>query len=196
MHDNIYAPPSADVENQQDGKAYRFYVVSKNKFIVLFVITLGIYSIYWFYKNWHLYKPYTEERVWPVPRAIFNVLFTHSLFREINTHLLREKPDYHWDYNREATIYVLFSIIAHISGNFPEDSTYAAYLYFFSIICLFVALFPCLKAQMAINTLYGDPSGSSNSRFSFGNIAVIILGLLFWGVMMFGYYLIIIGEQI
>lgn len=33
-----------------------FYVVSKRKFTILFLSTIGLYYLYWFYKNWDRYQ--------------------------------------------------------------------------------------------------------------------------------------------
>src|SRR5690348_5418147 len=66
-----------------------FYVVSRKKLTILFIMTMGGYGMYWFYKNWSQYRkhgtsPQEERRsIWPIPRAIFLVFFIHALFSKV-----------------------------------------------------------------------------------------------------------------
>ena len=46
-------------------------------------MTLGIYELYWFYKNWKLIKQRTESNIMPFWRAFFGVIFCYSCFREV-----------------------------------------------------------------------------------------------------------------
>jgi hypothetical protein len=57
-----------------------FYAVSQKKFLIMYIGTLGLYSVYWFYKHWSLYKKSENEEMWPIMRSIFQIFFTHSLF--------------------------------------------------------------------------------------------------------------------
>ena len=46
-----------------------FFAVSPLKLIVMSTATLGIYELYWFYKNWKLIKQRTESNIMPFWRA-------------------------------------------------------------------------------------------------------------------------------
>lgn len=67
--------------------APRFYIVSKNKFIVMFLLTLGYYYTYRLYKNWKTYRIATNARVLPLIRTIMGVLFIYSLHMKIDRQL-------------------------------------------------------------------------------------------------------------
>jgi len=60
-----------------------YFAVSKAKLIVLSLVTLGLYEIYWFYKNWKLMKRRTGHNIRPFWRALFAVFFCHSLFKSV-----------------------------------------------------------------------------------------------------------------
>jgi len=64
--DNLYKPPEAALmyASVTEGKAP--YVVAKKKMAVLFMLTLGLYVIYWFYEHWNRINKATERRVSPV----------------------------------------------------------------------------------------------------------------------------------
>lgn len=47
------------------------FPVSPLKLVVMSTVTLGIYEIYWFYKNWKLVKQQTDRDIMPFWRAFF-----------------------------------------------------------------------------------------------------------------------------
>ena len=66
MSDQPYKPPEADLELAPQDRP-GFYVVSKTKFVVLFLATLGVYAVFWFYRNWRMYREHTGQKLWPTP---------------------------------------------------------------------------------------------------------------------------------
>ena len=48
-----------------------FFTASVLKLIVMSVCTMGIYQLYWFYKNWKLIKDRTGQKIRPFWRAFF-----------------------------------------------------------------------------------------------------------------------------
>lgn len=75
MNDNPYKAPESDLELAVAGTEKQFYVVSIRKFTILFFMTLGLYTIYWFYSHWNEYKLYSGKKIWPAPRSIFSIFF-------------------------------------------------------------------------------------------------------------------------
>jgi hypothetical protein len=60
-----------------------YFSVSKLKLVVLCLVTLSLYEIYWFYKNWKLVKIKTGEKISPFWRAVFAIFFCYSLFKRV-----------------------------------------------------------------------------------------------------------------
>ncbi len=77
MTDEIYKPPESDLTSGLEQQAHRYFIVSRPKLAVLYLATLGLYLIYWFYGNWRNFRDATGQKLWPVPRSIFYILFTH-----------------------------------------------------------------------------------------------------------------------
>lgn len=70
LSETLYAPPKADVAiNDPDGP--EFYVVAPFKFFLLSILTLNLYFVYWFYRNWRQIKQRTGEEIWPPARGFF-----------------------------------------------------------------------------------------------------------------------------
>ena len=60
-----------------------YYPVSLAKFIALNIVTLGIYNVYWFYRNWLYIKSENESQIMPVIRGIFNNFWYYPLYQEL-----------------------------------------------------------------------------------------------------------------
>jgi hypothetical protein len=60
-----------------------FFAVSLLKLTVLSVCTLGIYELYWFYRNWQFIRVRDQCDISPFWRAFFSVLFCYPCFVRI-----------------------------------------------------------------------------------------------------------------
>ena len=116
MQEDIYKAPESSLAEQPDadGSSLTLYVVSAPKFVSLFILTFGLYHVYWFYKNFSLLKTWERSDVWPVPRAIFNILFTHSLFNSVKMYQDDKDIQYAWSPDGLATLWVILSIANRI----------------------------------------------------------------------------------
>lgn len=187
MNDNPYETPESDLGVTTNENNTQFYVVSIKKFTILFFITLGLYSIYWFYKNWKEHKVYSGKNIWPVPRAIFAIFFTHSLFSEVQSALKSKNKIFEWSPGNLATAYVALAIVSQILERMSMKEIGSPISDLLSILVLPLMYMPLVKAQKAINFSQDDPNGIANKSFTGANYVWIILGVLFWLVMFFGY---------
>lgn len=186
---NPYAPPQSQLEpHTQTDSGQWFYGVSLNKFSVLFIATMGMYSIYWFYAHWRQIRAANGERLWPVPRAIFNIFFVHSLFRQIETRLQATGHDIRWSPTSLATAYVVLALLGLVSGR----DALQPWGDIFDILLLVPYLLILRKAQRLANLADGDPEGQQNANYSVWNLLWIVLGSAIWVITLIG-YLIILG---
>lgn len=186
-NDNPYATPTADlVATPADTENPTFYVVGTMKFLLLYVATLGMYSIYWFYRNWSHYKAETRADVWPVPRAIFSVFFIHSLFRTVDERLRAQGKDFPWNPGAHATLLVVLMIVSNVLDRIAGKIESVGALDVASLVLLLPIAFVMLRAQGAINMACGDPEGAGNSRLSGLNILWIAVGGVFWVFVFIG----------
>ena len=156
-----------------------FYVVGTRKFTVMFIFTFGFYTTYWMYKQWACYRDSlpalgTENRPWPVARAIFSVFYFHSLFAKVRAHAAPLLDD--WEYRTHATILVVLLLAERVfdklSGKTYSDWDTAG------IILMLPMWYFYYKAQQLINQSCGDPSGSQNARLTGANYAWIAVAFL------------------
>ena len=124
MEDHVYRSPEAPLllpERAPD----RYYVVSPTKYWVLSVATVGMYRLYWHYRNWTLYRASTGERMWPVMRAIFSIFFTHSLFREVDASIRSKALAHAWHPMGIATLYVIVTLAENLSQRLPNSAVFS-----------------------------------------------------------------------
>ncbi|MFX8512392.1 hypothetical protein ABTM04_21180, partial [Acinetobacter baumannii] len=58
-------------------------VISLNKFIVLSIISFGLYQIWWVFKAWRFFLIKDKLNIMPAARAVFSIFFLYSLFNRI-----------------------------------------------------------------------------------------------------------------
>lgn len=192
MSENPYTAPESDLEVVENEDNTQFYVVSIKKFTILFFITIGLYTIYWFYKNWKGYKESSGKSIWPVPRAIFNIFFVKSLFEEVQKQLKEAAKEFSWKPADLANLYIVFTVIGYVLDRLSFKEIGSPYTDLLSILMLPVVYMTLVKAQRAINLCQNDPEGESNSTYSVGNYIWILFGTIFWLLSIYG-YLIIFG---
>ncbi|MGD8896441.1 MAG: zinc ribbon domain-containing protein [Acidobacteriota bacterium] len=73
----------------------RYFPVSVLKFWVMSVSTLGVYPLYWLYRNWSYVRERDNSNIWPPVRAFFGVFSYPFLLRDLNdeeSRLRKEGP--------------------------------------------------------------------------------------------------------
>lgn len=192
MDNNVYAPPQANLV--VDGaESDMFYVVSKRKFWVLFVATVGMYQLYWFYAHWKQYRQATQEKLWPIPRAIFAIFFAHALFDHIYQRAQQVDTRLSASLKGMATLYVVLTLITNLGDRIliPMMGEIATLI---TMILIPLVGWPLMKAQHYANAVCGDPQGLKNNTFTAVNYIWIVFGVLLWALVIMGSVAIITGD--
>lgn len=180
MEHTIYDPPKAKLDDANDEESYEFYVVGTTKFAVLFLATFGVYSVYWFYRNWKLYKIRNNEDIYPVMRGIFSIFFAHTLFEYINVAIENKSLTHRWSPGLLATLYILFAIAGGVLDRFSGKEVGSPYTDVGSFFTMFITCFILVKVQTAINLSQGVQNSSVNSKFTLANYLWCLPGLVLW----------------
>lgn len=180
--DNLYQPPAADLSLPAAlSDEPPFFISAPHKVVALFLLTFGFYSVYWFYRHWRAQEQETPE-IWPAMRSVFNLFFTHALFRRI--------ADKHaaaglgrWDYSGMAWFYVAMCVFSNVVDRIFSDNSFASLA---SIFIVMSAVIPLQAAQAYANRASGDPEGQSNSGFTLANWLWATLGIFLWIFVLIG----------
>ncbi len=195
MSDSIYAPPEADV-TAPAGDEPRYYIVAPFKFILLSVLTFTLYFVYWFYKNWQRIKIDDNDDIWPPARAFFYIFFTHSLFTDVQERFKTQGRKWDWQPGLLATLFIIVTLVGNIIDRFIPYDTYPLMSSLLPLGSTLLATFLLLPAQKAINAVCGDDAGNSNSKLTVANWAWMVLGGIFWLLILIGTYAMIVDPTL
>ncbi|MDE1165016.1 MAG: hypothetical protein PW845_06390 [Pseudomonas sp.] len=189
MSDNVYAPPQADLRTPLGGTRPQFYVVSAGKFFALFVLSLGLYQVYWSYRNWRLYKASTGAPVWPLMRGLFPIFFVHALYRHADDSLKARGLDYPGRPMFWATAFVAVSLFSSLLDALVKRNIGYPLTDIASLGFLFIQALVVYKGQQLINFAADDPVGYGNSRMQLLNYLCVVPGVLIWALMLAGLFI-------
>jgi len=166
-------------------KKIQFFPVSEGKLMTLYIVSLGLYGVYWFYKNWKLQQPLMDKKIHPVWRAIFSIFFTHALFRRINAQATGLEKKYQFNANVLATFFVATIVVSHILDRLSTHSAtfegmISSTVIITSLVLLCLSVYPMVKVQATANRINGDMLGYLNHKYSAWNYALIVFGVLLW----------------
>ena len=151
-----------------------YFSVSTRKFAILFTCTFGLYGIYWFYKHWRIIRDQEGLDIIPVMRALFQIFFVYALFDHVNNTARKHDLNAAIAAGPLAAGFIILSLLS----NLPDPYWLVCYL---SILTL-------LPAQDLMNTVNARvaPEAPVNDRITGANVAVIVAGVLLFGLAVIG----------
>jgi len=115
-------------------------VVSVTKFFFLNLLTLGVYVVYWGWKNWEILKRVKGLKVSPGARGFFIVFTSFSLFKEIL--LLAKEHGYKGNYIPWllATGFLILNLISNAIGRSDDSIDFTTYLIIVAVLIGLITL--------------------------------------------------------
>lgn len=187
--ENIYEAPKAELADIGDGavEELKFYVVSLSKFLILFIGTFSLYSVYWFYRHWTNYRIVTGTKLWAVPRAIFSVLFAYSLFSRFDQAASADSAP-RYSARSMAIVYVLAAIAQFVCDRMLEAEVGLPITMYLTIGLYPLIAWSLCRAQRVANAACNDPNGAGNRALGAANIAWLVAGAMLWLLLLIGLY--------
>ncbi|MEO1245268.1 MAG: hypothetical protein AAFX56_06230 [Pseudomonadota bacterium] len=195
MENTIYAPPESNVDVPA-GPDTAYYVVAPIKFFLLSLLTMNLYIIYWFYRNWRTVKQRTGESMWPPMRGIFYIFFTHSLFSRVNERIESEGKSFDWQPSALATIVVVLTILSNVLDRLAWESIGSPATDLISVALVPIVPLLMLKAQRAVNLASDDLEARTNSRLTPVNWIWMVFGALLWLLVLFGVLIMLVEPEL
>ncbi len=156
----------------------RYFAISTERLIISSLATMGLYELYWFYKNWEAIKKAEDRDILPFWRAVFNIFFCYSLFKNVLESAKRHGYTDLYSPGWLAAIYIGLSLIGNgFNRNDllnPHTSTV------WVIVSLAVSFLPLLRVQEAINFNNEKINGGNvyKQGYSKGEIIWLVFGVL------------------
>lgn len=185
MSDNIYAPPTAQLAEAVKPSA-EFYVIAQKKLLVLSLLSFGLYTYVWAYKNWSLYKKANQADILPLARTFFFIFFVHKLYRLAHRRVVESGRKFDFDYEQWATTFVVLTVAANVFDAFAARVEALFAYKSLTILAIPACAYILQQAQGLINFAAGDPDGRSNDRFNLWNCLVIVPGVVMWCLTFLG----------
>ncbi|GAB4029362.1 hypothetical protein [Spirosoma gilvum] len=155
-------------------------------FCLLSFFSFGIYTIYWFYKNWAFFRDVYEWDIYPFWRAIFSIFFVHSLLEHIND-LAVEKGHPGISSNGYASGFVVLAIVQRFVDRVLPDALAL------TALCIppFLFLIPTVKQ---LNYIY-EKAYPNDHRPALGpgEFIILILGGIIMSLAITG---LLMGDQL
>lgn len=155
------AYPVSETEQQE--------IISVQKFVLLIILTLGLYEVWWIYKTWRFFKRKDGLDVTPVLRAIFSIFFVSGLFERILNYA--KWKGYSGDYSSAA--FAAGFIILQLLSWLPDPYGYVSFFAFVFLITPFKVLNYAKQHDPALTVVELE---SFNRR----QMVLLAIGGLFW----------------
>jgi len=156
-------------------------LMSSNQFMILSIVSFGLYPIWWSYKAWDFFRETEGADVMPAARALFNWIFLSSLLKRIKDFSIRNG-----DRDRYSPgLLHLGYLVLIFAGYLPEP-----YL-LISILNALIFIQP-LKALNFGKINSQEIATKEKTSFNTRQWVLIILGSLLWILAIVG---TLFGEQ-
>lgn len=155
-----------------------FELVSVQKFILLTVLSLGLYQIWWSYKTWKFFKDKDSLDIIPAARAIFLIIFLYSLFERIQE-FSKSKG---YSKNFSSIGYFLGFIGLSLSSRLPDPYWTVSFFSMFCFVPAIESLNNGIKASEDYNVI-------ERRKFNYRQIIIIIIGTVLWLLILIGIFL-------
>ena len=178
---NPYAAPKADVQSLHgqavDGEPL-YYTMSPAKLAAMIALTMGLYSLVWFYRHWQTIRQRFEEDIWPVPRALFGVISCFWLTKRLQERLGSQELPAPPGLASAAMLYFALSLGGNVLGRFDTISTNVLSMLLVPVTA--VALVPVQQAANA-STAAAGVRELDNRGIQVTTVLGVALGLMLWG---------------
>ncbi len=169
----------------------QYFPVSEGKLLTLYILSFGLYGVYWFYKNWKLQQPKMDKKIFPLMRAIFSIFFTHSLFNRINNSAENLEQKHRFNANVLATFFVAAVIVGNLIDPLSMQTGLLEIMtsntvIITSLLLFVISAYPLVAVQATVNRINNDMLGYLNHKYSIWNYLLIALGAFSWLMLVLG----------
>lgn len=135
------------------------------KLVLMSLCTLGLYELYWFYRNWVLRRDVRGRDVIPALRALFSHFTSFTLFEEVEDEAAKVGVRPGWGAAWLGVAYFALWAITLLPGEF----------WGFAVLLGPIVLLPVQRTINRANERTRQPV-RVNDRFSTANVVALVLG--------------------
>lgn len=184
MDQNPYAAPSlnADLASTKAGvpaTALPWFAVGTRKLLVMSILTLGLYVIHWFERQYRFQKRTWGESSWPLARGLLAVFYAHELFRRVERAAKAVEIRPSWTSSAMGALFVASAITGRVLDRISGASAARA-VGILSFVTLVGLAYPVYRVQRTVNELLAREFADfeRNERFTVWNWLAAAVGAL------------------
>ena len=166
-HAGAYMPAPSQSPGETAAEAMPYFEVSLPKFVVMSVVTWGIFSLYWAYKQWVHISARSREGISPFWRAFFAPLWSFSLLERIKVDAGTRGAPVYWSSGLLGFVYLVMGALWRLPDPFWLVGIFS-----------FLPLLPAVRAVIAIHER-STGGRDRNGYFGAANVVGIIVGIGF-----------------
>ena len=191
---NKCGKPAEAEKLEKDIVDIEYFSIPPKRLAILSILTLGIYEIFWFYKNWEAIKKAEQQKISPLGRAIFTVFYCHGFFKKVLQSAKKHGYGDSYSPGILATVYIILLLVGNGLSRI-ENTTFGL-----DILWLIIAIssfIPLLYIQKAINFNNSKivQNFDRNRKFSKGEIILTIIGVIWFGLVVLGTFSSLIPDS-
>jgi hypothetical protein len=154
-----------------------FLYIPVARLVAMSLVTLGLYEVYWIYRNWRFLNERDNLRIQPFWRAVFGVFFIKSLLTAIkNDKAANNILPATFSPGALATGWIIFVILGALSQRSPDPA-----VNIFGLIISAPSFAFLLPVQNYINRVNESlPIRPSYYQWSAGQIVLLVFGIVVW----------------
>ena len=146
-----------------------FYPVHLGKFLAMWIFSLGLYPVFWFYRNFRYIKQQLHGSIMPVPRALFYSFWYYNLWHYLKQDNDQRFPEAHLPNRAIAVLLALLFLGATLMMN--QTQLWLAGLVVSALICLPLANY------IAFINRDNDEALRHTSRWRLHNVLLVLLSV-------------------
>jgi hypothetical protein len=125
-----------DLDYQLESNKKELYIENITKFTIFYLLTFGLYGIWWMYKSWCFFRIKDNLSICPIIRSFFSFIYSFLLFKKINylaTNLGYKKA---LPYQLLYFIHLIFNLLSSLPNPYWLVSILAIFSFFTPIKAL------------------------------------------------------------
>jgi hypothetical protein len=154
-----------------------FLYVPVARFVAMSLLTLGLYEVYWIYRNWRYLNERDNLNIQPFWRAWFGIFYIKSLLEAIkNDQLANRLASANFSPDGLATGWIAFVLLGGIASRASSPA-----LNFLGIVLTAPSFLFLLPVQQYVNRVNESlPSRPRYYAWTAAHVVLLIIGIFIW----------------
>ncbi len=159
-----------------------YFFVSRKRFFFGSILTVGLYNLYWMYRNWKAIKDARKyPDISPLGNTFFWIFYLPGLLKTIKTDAVKTGFSGRFSVDWMFVLYTGAAIGTYYIERLNNISIFLEILWWLLIIVSPIILFPALQA-IAVHNKAINQTAEPQTRPTFGEVLIFVIGGVLLGL--------------